>query len=64
MTNETEKDRLRKVLEQTMPPIHCQGCDGYGCGGWWNKDGKEELETVLQAVWKEIQSWEKENATV
>ncbi|MDE2095630.1 MAG: hypothetical protein KGL39_00105 [Patescibacteria group bacterium] len=61
VTNRTKKRRLRKVLEKTMPPIHCTGCDEWGCGGWEEQDGKEELEVVLQAVWEEVQSWEREN---
>lgn len=66
MTDRRKKARLRAAIKQAMHPVHCSGCDGWGCG-IGSGDAKMEAEdtraaagAILKAVWGELGSWEKE----
>lgn len=52
------KKRLRELINSLAFPIHCGGCDEWGCGGVKGSGAVHEIdEKELSRLWDEIKTW-------
>ena len=56
LSDEEKKERLRQVIADSIPPVHCNGCDGWMCESR-PREEQEAVEDVLTIIWTEIKSW-------
>jgi hypothetical protein len=60
VTDQEKKQLLRKAINDLGFPIHCSGCDEWGCGGEEESGSWHEVDDdQLERVWAVIKSWEK-----